>query len=211
MSNSEALQKLLAPLPNYDNIPTINVCNHEVPLPAYWRILELLEKNKKEQQIIGLIVQESGFKTQRAVADIVKSIADNQRQLDGTAVAAKTSAASKPNRLSIFLSKKPKRVSAYRASRLEAQRDLNDAESKLDGAQKQEKQLLHTALVLARRKEKINNESNAGSKSREDDERRKTVSAIDHEIKKTLQRHAEIETEIEYSKRLTVIHKASLA
>jgi hypothetical protein len=215
--NSDTLRALFAPLPNYENIPTINVCSHEVPLPAYWRITELLNEGIEIEQIVRLIVAESGIKTHRSVEEIVNAISDNQRHLknasknSAAAVSAnKNSKAS--NRLSALLVKRPKkRISSYRASRLDEHRELEDAESKLENFKMQEKQQLSTALALARRKEMLNDTSTAAGRKISEEERRRTIAIIDHEIKQTLHRHAEIETQIEYARRLTVMQKATFA
>lgn len=215
--NSETLRALFAPLPNYENIPTINVCSHEVPLPAYWRITELLNEGIEIEQIVRLIVAESGIKTHRSVEEIVNAISDNQRQLKNaskhSAAAVSTKKSSRAsNRLSALLVKRPKkRTSSYRASRLDEHRELEDAESKLESFKMQEKQQLSTALALARRKELLNDTNTAAGRKVGDEERRRTIAIIDHEIKKTLHRHAEIETQIEYARRLTVMHKATFA
>lgn len=215
--NSETLRALFAPLPNYGNIPTINVCSHEVPLPAYWRITELLNESIEIEQIVRLIVVESGIKTRRSVEEIVNAIADNQRQLknaskNSAAAVSANNSAKASNRFSALLVKRPKkRLSFYRASRFDEHRELEDAESNLESFKAQEKQQLSTALALARQKEVLNDTSTAAGRKIGEEERRKTIAIIDHEIKKTLRRHAEIERQIEYARRSTVMHKASFS
>lgn len=140
---SETLRGLFAPSPNCNDIPTVNVCSHEVPLPAYWRITELLHDGVSKQQIVRLIVSESGINTRRSVEEVVAAIADNQRLMVEHASKKNDEAAgessSKANRASnrlntLLLSKNPKkRFSVYsrRASRLDVHRELEpeDAES----------------------------------------------------------------------------------
>jgi hypothetical protein len=43
------------------------------------------------------------------------------------------------------------------------------------------------------------------------EERRKTMAAIDQQLKQALQKHTIVEAEITHAKTLTLIHKASLA
>ncbi|KIV80643.1 hypothetical protein PV11_08131 [Exophiala sideris] len=173
-----------APMPNFEDVATINVCNHEIPLPAYWKIVELVAQGRREKDIVQLVIQHTGVQTLKVVTDVVRSIAENQRQMDTSSISSSSS------RLSLPFAR-PKRVSAYRAARLEARVDLDAAEQKLK--------------TLTRQRERLDEKSMAS------DERRQTVSAIEDEMKAVLRRHKEVEAEVEYAKSLTVIHRASLA
>ncbi|KAK4946971.1 hypothetical protein LTR10_014113 [Elasticomyces elasticus] len=187
-----------APMPNFEDVATINVCNHEIPLPAYWKIVELVAQGRREKDIVQLVIQHTGVQTLKVVTDVVRSIAENQRQMDNSSISSSSS------RLSLPFAR-PKRVSAYRAARLEARVDLEAAEQKLKSAKDQEKKLLNNAIALTRQRERLEKKSMAS------DERRQTVSAIEDEMKAVLRRHKEVEAEVEYAKSLTVIHRASLA
>ncbi|KAI1628771.1 hypothetical protein EDD37DRAFT_19365 [Exophiala viscosa] len=187
-----------APMPNFDEIATINISGHEVPLPAYWKIVDLVAQGKREEDIVKLVTQHTGARTLKVVTDVVKSVVENQRHIDTTA----TSSSSR--RLSLPFAR-PKRVSAYRAARIEARRDLEAAEQKLKSAKDQEKKLLNNAIALTRERERLE------KKNMTTDERRQTLSAIEDEMKVVLRRHKEVEAQVEYAKTLTVIHRASLA
>ncbi|KEF58026.1 uncharacterized protein A1O9_05949 [Exophiala aquamarina CBS 119918] len=186
----ETVRALFAPFPNYSGIPTINIYSYEVPLPAYWRIAELLHDGIPKQQVVQLIVLDGGIKTRRSVEEVITAITDNHRLMTAHASKRTTEAAvgngSKANRSS-------NRLSTLLLS--------TNAESHLEEFKPQEKQQLSTTLALARRKEKLGRTGVVD----DEDERRRTIAAIDYEIKKTLQRHAEIETQIEYARRLTVM------
>jgi len=284
------LRAVFAPFPNCNDIPTINICSHEVPLPAYWRIAELLHDGVSQKQIVGLVVPEGGgVRTRRSVEDVVAAIAENQRLMvleqhgprqqhglsnkirhDG-AVAENGSNSHRLSTLLLFSKKNPnnKRFSVYSSRRASARLDVHpelDLEPRLrpqlqpvevppspspaamlEAFQAQEKEQLDAAMALAaRRKEVLRRQSQNQSQSQShgqnnngkgppaqgrrllklgrgraerdgdgdgdgegegqaEDERRRTIADIDHEIKKTLQRHAEIETQIEYARRLTVM------
>lgn len=207
---SEKLPVLFAHLPNSKGIPTINVCGHEVPLPVYWRITELLDEGTPEAQIVRTIVHQTGIDSQRSVHDLVSAIANNLRQIVSAAPipAIPASVREKPkasNRLSALISKRPKRVSGYSMfSRLEPHHELEDAAS---GLVTQEKQI---QLNTARRKELLQDVSSSGSRKITKEERRRTIAAIDHDINKSLHRYAEIETQMEYVRRLTHVQKGVL-
>ncbi|EXJ70195.1 uncharacterized protein A1O5_06263 [Cladophialophora psammophila CBS 110553] len=196
MSSGSDFWVVAAPSPNFDNVPTIQVATHEVPLPAYWRILDLVEDGKREEEIIQVLLRHAGAKTRSVVAEIVGSVVENQRLITWP---PKTS-----GRLSVAF-KKPKKISDYRASRIEARRELQDAEEKLDTAKQKEKRILNEALILAQRKEELKDMKMTA------DERRRTTSAIEHQMRQVLQKHHDIEAEVKFAKRLTLIHKASLA
>ncbi|KAK5063211.1 hypothetical protein LTR84_005288 [Exophiala bonariae] len=213
-ANSGTHQVLFAPLPNYKGVPTINVCSHEVPLPVYWRIAELLAEGIGEEQIVRTIVNQTGVKSQRSVDDIVSAISKNLRQIESASPipAIPIIVNEKPkasNRLSALLSKRAKRVSTYReSSRLEAHHEIEDVGPELEAQEKQKQ--LDTARALARRKEMLE-EASSGSKKISKDERRRTIAAIDHDINKSLHRYAEIETQMEYARRLTCVQKGTSA
>lgn len=270
-TDSDTFWVVAAPSPNFDNIPTINVATFEVPLPAYWRILDLLAEGKPEAEIVKVVMHHTGTKTAHVVTEIVDSVAENQRlirvgrrssnkpssRLSVVSLSASrarssssfsvywktppTPTTTKPKPSSIGspkpgLQAKEKPVSEYRAARIEARRDLEAAEARLAAAQQTEKELLHDALVLARRKEQLaligaEKEEEGNKEARQqrrqsstqtetttspyaDDghsQRRRTAAAIEKEMKQVLQRHHDVEAEIRFAKRLTVIHKASLA
>ncbi|KIW35104.1 uncharacterized protein PV07_01822 [Cladophialophora immunda] len=185
-----------SPSPNFDDVPTIQVATHEVPLPAYWRILGLLEDGKREEEIIQVLIHHTGTKTRRVVTEIVDSVVENQRLITGPPKSS--------GRLSVAF-KKPRRISDYRASRIEARRELQAAEEKLETAKQKEKMVLNEALILSQRKEDLKDLKMSA------DEQRRTTSAIEHQMKHVLRKHHDVEAEIDFAKRLTLIHKASLA
>lgn len=114
----EALWLVAAPEPNFEEIAIINVYSHEVPLPAYWRIVQLFMEGKNEEEVVRLVIPHTGSKTRKVVTDVVNCIFENQRRIQAP---SETS-----NRPSVPF-KKPKNVSAYRAARIEARRDLEAA------------------------------------------------------------------------------------
>ncbi len=187
---------LIAPAADFDGIPTISVEDHEVPLPAYWRIVDLWKEGHTEEEIIQLFLPHIGTKILNAATHFIKGVADNQKRMDDCSKMSK--------RLSVPF-KKSKKPSVYRATRIEARRDLEVVEATLKTATQQEKKLLNEALLLTQSKEALQ------KKKMNADERRKTVSAIDQEMKHVLRRHQEVEMQINHAKRLTVIHKACLA
>ncbi|KAK5240740.1 hypothetical protein LTR40_013624, partial [Exophiala xenobiotica] len=170
-----------APEPNFEKIATINVCNHEVPLPAYWRIVQLFMEGKTEREVVQLVIPHTGSKTLKVVTDVVNSIFENQRRIQAP---SKTS-----NRPSVLF-KKPKNVSAYRASRIEARRDLETAQVRLRDAKQQEEQLLNHALTLSRQKEQLQKQK------MNSDDRRKTLATIENQMKQVLERHKNVEADI---------------
>ncbi|KAK5223594.1 hypothetical protein LTR72_004980 [Exophiala xenobiotica] len=192
----EAFWLVAAPEPNFEKIATINVCNHEVPLPAYWRIVQLFMEGKTEREVVQLVIPHTGSKTLKVVTDVVNSIFENQRRIQAP---SKTS-----NRPSVLF-KKPKNVSAYRASRIEARRDLETAQVRLRDAKQQEEQLLNHALTLSRQKEQLQKQK------MNSDDRRKTLATIENQMKQVLERHKNVEADIEYATTLTILHRASLA
>ncbi|KIY01423.1 uncharacterized protein Z520_02975 [Fonsecaea multimorphosa CBS 102226] len=196
MSSDSDFWVVAAPSPNFDDVLTIQVASHEVPLPAYWRILGLLEDGKREEDIVQVLLRHTGTKTRRIVTEIVDSIVENQRLITGPPRAS--------GRLSVAF-KKPRRISDYRATRIEARRELEAAEEKLETAKQREKRVLNEALILSQRKEELKDTKMTP------DERRRTTRAIEHQMKHVLQKHHDVEAEINFAKRLTLIHKASLA
>jgi len=186
------------PRANFDNVATINIGKHEVPLSAYWRIVDLLTDGRSVAEVVQLVIQCTGFRTLKVVTQVVENVAENLRQIhaDQRKALASTST-SGPS--------KAKRVSTYRASRIEARRELEAADKTLQEALAEEKKLVKTALSLSRRKEKLEEAKLSSA------DRRKTVAAIDQEMKQVLEMHKDVEAQIECAKRLTVIHKASLA
>lgn len=196
---SDAFWIVTAPMPNFDEIATINVSNHEVPLPAYWKIVELVAQGKRESDIVQLVIQHTGVKTLRVVTEVVKSISENQRQMDALSTTASSS-----SRQSLPFAR-PKNLSAYRAARIEARRDLEAAEQKLRSAKEQEKKLLNDAIALTRPRERLERKNMAA------DERQQTLAGVEDEMKQVLRMHKEAEAEVEYAKTLTIIHRASLA
>ncbi|KIW88704.1 uncharacterized protein Z519_10750 [Cladophialophora bantiana CBS 173.52] len=199
MSSCSDFWVVAAPSPNFDNVPTIQVATHEVPLPAYWRILDLLEDGNREEEIVQVLIRHTGAKTRSIVTEIVGSVVENQRLI--------TRPSKTPGRLSLAFKKphQPKKISDYRASRIEARRELQEAEEKLENAKQKEKRILNEALILAQRKEEFKDMKMTA------DERWRTTSAIEHQMKQVLQKHHDIEAEVKFAKRLTLIHKASLA
>ncbi|OAG35550.1 hypothetical protein AYO21_10289 [Fonsecaea monophora] len=196
MSTDSDFWLVAAPCPNFDDVPTIRVATHEVPLPAYWRILGLLEDGKREEEIVQVLVRHTGTKARRIITEVVDSVVENQRLITGPP---------RPSgRLSVVF-KKPRRISDYRATRMEARRELQAAEEKLETAKLKEKKVLNEVLILSQRMEDLKDKKMAP------DERRKTTSAIEQQIEYVLQKHHDVEAEIAFAKRLTLIHKASLA
>ncbi|KIW15281.1 hypothetical protein PV08_05326 [Exophiala spinifera] len=196
-SDSNCLWIIAAPESNFNEIATVNVCSHEVPIPAYWRIVQLYTDGKTEDEIVQEVIQYTGIETLRVVAEVVSSILDNQRRILSTTTA-------QPSRFSLAV-RKPKNVSAYRAARIEARQDLRAAEARLHAAKSHEKHLLTDAMILSRAKEQLD---------REDVDlctRQRRLSAVEERMKHVLEEHKDVEAEIEYAKRLTIIHRASLA
>ena len=184
-----------APSRNFEGIPTISVCGNEVPLPAYWQIVDLVTEGKAEEEVVQCFIPHTGARTQQVVTKVVHVIAENQKLMEDRSKSS--------SRLSVAF-KKAKRISAYRATKIEARRELDAAEAVLTTAQQHERKLLNDALLLEQRKDTLK-DLKIGS-----DDRRKTVSAMDKEMKRILQKHEEVERQIKHAKRLTVIHKASL-
>ncbi|KAL6240777.1 hypothetical protein RBB50_012341 [Rhinocladiella similis] len=195
-SETSTISIVPAPAPNFDEIATVNVCSHEVPFPAYWRIVQLFTDGKTEDETVREIIQHTGGKTRRVVTEVVSSIFDNQRRI--------LASTTQPNRFSLAF-RKPKHVSAYRAARIEARQDLRAAEARLHAAKSREKQLLTDAMILVRQKEKLDREDV------DSDIRHRTLSTIEVRMKDVLEKHKDVEAEIECAKRLTIIHRASLA
>lgn len=197
------LGPVTAPAANYDNVATINVCSHEVPLPAYWRIVDLLTVGKSVTEVVQLVIQDTGIRTQKVVTDVVESVAENERSIkahSGTTSSSSMASSSGPSTAS-----KEKQPGVYRAARIEARRELEAAERSLEDAKGREKKLLKTALTLNQLMEKLRAQ-NANSP-----ERRNRESTIGREMKQVLHMNKGVEAEIRYAKRLIVIHKASLA
>jgi chromosome segregation ATPase len=173
-----------------------------VPLSAYWRIVEQLTDGKSVAEVVQLVIQCTGIKTLKVVTQVVEKVAENLRQIHAD---QRKALASTSTSTSTSVPSKAKRVSTYRASRIEARRELEAAEKTLQEALAEEKKLVKTALSLSRRKEKLEEAKLSSA------DRRKTVGAIDQEMKQVLEMHKDVEVQIECAKRLTVIHKASLA
>ncbi|KIV89323.1 hypothetical protein PV10_08900 [Exophiala mesophila] len=230
-ANAAALEVLLSPVPNYRNVPTISICSHEIPLPAYWRISELLTAGESPDTIVTLILQHSGVRTRKVVETIVQNIADNQKSME---IPVRSKRAFRENereleadrgrgrgpvnRISLFLGKKPKasdRASTYSipsapaktALQLQKERERNAkavTDARLQKADQEEKTLLTTAMNLASRRDSLLKERRENHEDAADDQlqRDKTMAAIDLEMQKTLQRHAEVEMEKEFVKRM---------
>lgn len=193
-SDTDSFWVVTAPLRNWDDVPTINVCTHEVPLPAYWKIVDLLTQGKARAEIVQSVILHTGIKTIQVVTDVVESVAENQRLISRRPPMS--------HRLSTPF-KNANRISLYRPGRKGRNRELQEAEDTLEAAKQREKRLLGDALAISHKKEQLK-ESQMGP-----DERRKTASAIDHEMKQVLRRHQEVEIEIKSAKRLTALHKVS--
>ncbi|KAL2418117.1 hypothetical protein ABEF95_002255 [Exophiala dermatitidis] len=187
-SDLDSFWVVAAPSRNWDDIPTINVCGHEVPLPAYWKIVDLLEDGKGREDVVQSVILHTGRKTVQVVMGVVDSVAENQQLISRRATIS--------NRLSMPF-KKSKLISSSRNLRNESYRDSQA----LEAATQREKQLLNGALAIAHRKEQMT------KRDMSPDDRRKTLSAIDHEMKQVLRRHQEVEAEIKKAKRLTALHK----
>jgi hypothetical protein len=185
-----------APSPNFEDIPTIKVVDHEVPLPSYFLILGLVEKGSSEDEIVQDVMRHTGTKALNVVTDIVHSVAENQRLLAASPKSSK--------RFSIALTR-PKKISDYRASRIEARRELQVVEKQLETAKQTEKKILNEAMILSQRKEELNDMNMTP------EEKRRTLATVEQQMKQVLQRHRDVEREISHAKRLSVIHKASLA
>src|ERR1700744_6308207 len=119
MSDESNLWLVAAPSQNFDDIPTIKVADHEVPLPAYFLIHGLVENGRSETQIVQDVVRHTGTKALNVVAEIVCNVAENQRLLTELPTPSK--------RFSVTL-KRPKKISDSRASRIEARRELQAVE-----------------------------------------------------------------------------------
>ncbi|KAL2395621.1 hypothetical protein ABEF92_002996 [Exophiala dermatitidis] len=191
-SDRDSFWVVAAPSRNWDDIPTINVCGHEVPLPAYWKIVDLLEDGKGKEDVVQSVILHTGRKTVQVVMDVVDSVAENQQLIFRRATIS--------NRLSMPF-KKSKLISSSRNLRNQSYRDSQAADGALEAATQREKELLNDALAIAHRKEQMT------KRDMSPDDRRKTISAIDHEMKQVLRRHQEVEAEIKKAKRLTALHK----
>ncbi|OCT53851.1 hypothetical protein CLCR_10602 [Cladophialophora carrionii] len=184
-----------APSPNFEEIPTIKIGDHEVPLPSYFLILGLVEIGRSEDQIVQDVMQHTGTKALHVVTEIVHSVAQNQRLL--------TTSPKSSKRFSVAL-KKSKRTSDYRASRVAARRE-QVVEEQLETAKQTEKKILNEAMILSQRKDELK-----GMKMTPE-QRRRTLDAVEQQMKQMLRKHHDVETEISHARRLSVIHKASLA
>lgn len=194
--DSDEFWVVVAPSPNFDDIPTINVSAHEVPLPAYWQISDLVAQGRPEKEIIQSVMQHTGTKAFKVIAEVVDSVAENQRLVFGRTKA--------PGRLGVS-SETSKKVSDYRAARIEARRELQAAEEMLETAEENEEKLLSDVLLLAKQKEELKRRQTSLA------DRRITLSATKQQERLLLQRRQDVEAKIKYAKRLIVIYKASLA
>ncbi|EXJ64393.1 hypothetical protein A1O7_00729 [Cladophialophora yegresii CBS 114405] len=185
-----------APSPNFEDIPTIKIGDHEVPLPSYFLILGLVEPGRSEDEIVQNVMQHTGTKALNVLTEIVHNIAENQRLLSTSPKSSK--------RFSVAL-KKSKNISGNRASRVEARRALRVVEEQLETANQTEKKILNEAMILSQRKEELN------SMKMTPEERLRTLDAVEQQMKQVLRKHHDVETEISHAQRLSVIHKASLA
>ena len=178
-----------APSRNFDNVPTIRVAHHEVPLPTYWQILDLVEEGRPENEVVQGVLRHTGTKTFEVVMEIVRSIIENHCNMIGPEPAKSS------KRFSVAAFRKPKKqVSHYRASQIEARRESQDAEEKLESARQQERKVINSTLSLSQRKEEIKH------MKMNMDERLRMTAEIDHQIKKALQKHHDIEAEINHAK-----------
>jgi hypothetical protein len=189
---------VVAPAQNFENIPTIKVVNHEVPLPVYFHIHALIEGGGPENDIVKDVMRHTGTKTLRVVTEIVSNVAENHRLVN--AVPKPT-----PNRFSALLTSPRARISDYRASRIEARQELQAVEKHLDTLKETESKVVNEALILDQRRDELRDIKMAP------EDRRKTQAAIEQQIKQTVQKHQDIEAEIQHNKRLQMIHRASLA
>ncbi|KAJ9609140.1 hypothetical protein H2200_006911 [Cladophialophora chaetospira] len=195
ISSASNFWLVAAPSQNFEDVPTINVGYHEVPLPAYFRLLSLVESGQSESDIVQDVIRHTGAKNLHVVTEIVSNVAENQRLLTGPPKSS--------NRFSMAF-RKSKKLSDYRASRVEARRDLYAVEEQLETAKQTEKKVLNEALILSQRKEELK------ELKMTPEERRKTTSAIEQQMKQVLQKHRDVEAEIKNARRLSVIHKTSL-
>ncbi|ETI28326.1 hypothetical protein G647_00775 [Cladophialophora carrionii CBS 160.54] len=185
-----------APSPNFEDTPTIKIGDREVPLPSYFLILGLVENGRSEDEIVQDVMQHTGTKALHVVTEIVPSVAQNQRLL--------TTSPKSSKRFSVAL-KKSKRTGDYRASRVEARRELQVVEEHLETAKQTEKKILNEAMILSQRKDELK-----GMKMTPE-QRRRTLDAVEQQMKQVLRTHHDVETEISHAQRLSVIHKTSLA
>lgn len=204
MSSESNFWLVTAPSLNFEDVPTVMVATYEVPLPAYWSILDLVQTGKPEDEVVQVITRHTGTKTMNMVIEIVSSIAENHRLVVSETPPPAAPQTPAPNRFSVAF-KKSKRISDYRASRLEARRELQMVEEQLETAKQTEKKILNEAMILSQRKEEIKDMKMTTV------ERVKALSAVEQQIKQALQKHRDVEAEISHAKRLSVIHRASLA
>ena len=190
---------VVAPSQNFEGTPTIEIGGHEVPLLSYWMISTLVEHGRPEDDIVRNVMRHTGTRALNVVTEIVSSITENQRLLSGPTATPRSS-----NRFSVAFMK-PKKLSDYRASRIEARRELALVEEKLETAKQTEKKVLNEVMILSQRKEDLN------GMRMTPDQRRKTLAEVEEQMKQVLQKHHNVETQIAHAKRLTAIHKASLA
>ncbi|KAK6365353.1 hypothetical protein LTS17_011325 [Exophiala oligosperma] len=196
-SESSTFWVVAAPEPNFDEIVTVNVCSHEVPFPAYWRIVQFFTDGKTENEAVQEVIRHTGTKTLRVVTEVVSSIFENQRRIQAPTTR-------QPSRFSLAFMK-PKRVSVYRAARIEARQDLRAAEDRLHVAKSRENQLLIDAMIIMREIELLDREGI------DSDTRRRTLSKIEIRMKDVLEKQKDVAAEVECARRLTIIHRASLA
>jgi hypothetical protein len=137
MATTSTVLTTVAPCPNYNNEPTIAVGDHEVPLPTYFMIQNLLEEERPEHEVVGIVFRQTGASVLEIVMEVVNSVAENYRLI--TTLPTKS-----PYRFSMaVLKKQKKKHSDYRASRLEARRELQELEEKLEIARQQERRLMN--------------------------------------------------------------------
>jgi len=211
----------------YDGIATIDVCGHEVPLPAYWRIVELWNEGKSEDGIVAKVSKFTGPDTVESIKQVVSHVVDNQKRMQHVPIKGlKRNSALQTiekfgldqmglRRRSALLGRKDdsrrdsgigserggagggKRISAYRKNLLEVKKELGDAEERLEAAREVEEGCVRETVRLQ------------GDKERESLDEEEKVS-IQERLKVSLEKHKVAEEELRYAKALVRLHRASL-
>jgi hypothetical protein len=194
--DSDTFWVVAAPSPNFDNIPNINVSTHEVPLPAYWQISDLLAQGKPKKEIVQSVMQHTGANAFKVITEVVDSVAENQRLMLNC-----SKLASRPHARSTTA----KKISDYRAARIEARRKLRVAEERRDIARSNQGQLRRDAFILAQRRHELDQHPAKSC------DHRAMTSTIERWAKQLMKQRSDVESEIIHAERLIVIHKSSLA
>ena len=164
----------------------MDVCGHEVPLPAYWRIVSLHNQGKSDVEIVNLVMDATGSKSIKSITEVVHHVIENQRLMGQPTPP-------NPNRLSrsaaVKLANKPRPKSPLRVR-------LEEAHTTLTCAEELEGELANQAIALMRTRRRF--ARSIGNY----DELKQAEAAIDRETKRVLQKRQAAEDEVEKAKML---------